>query len=151
MMQINLPNSWVQDNARTTAFFERAIQTVETLPGVEGAAVGGGFSDEHIPNQTITVEGRPAIPPGEQREETSDDVISDGYFRIMGVPLLSGRFFSDQDGPHTPPVAIISQKMARQFWPGENPIGRRFRYGVPGENSDWHTVVVWWVICFAMD
>jgi putative ABC transport system permease protein len=141
MMQMTLPDSWVQDNARTTAFFERAIQKVESLPGVEAAAIGGGFGDEHIPNVTITVEGRPAVPPGEQREEASDDVISDGYFRVMGVPLLSGRFFSDQDGPHTPPVAIISQKMARQFWPEENPIGRRFHYGVPGENSDWHTVV----------
>ena len=141
MMQMTLPDSWIQDNARTTAFFERAIQNVEALPGVEAAAIGGGFGDEHIPNVTITVEGRPPVPSGERHEEITDDVISDGYFRVMGVPLLSGRFFSDQDGLHTAPVAIISQKMAGQFWPGENPIGRRFHYGVPGESSDWHTVV----------
>ena len=141
MMRMTLPESWNHDNRRTTALFEQAIQKVETLPGVVKAAVGGGFGDEHIPNVTITVEGHPAAAPGEYQEEVSDDVISDSYFRVMGVPLLAGRFFSDQDGLDMPPVAIISQKMASQFWPLENALGRRFKYGVPGERSEWHTVV----------
>ena len=81
------------------------------------------------------------MPAGENREEVSDDVVSDGIFGSWESPLLSGRFFSNEDGPHTPPVAIISEEMARRFWPGGEPIGKRFRYGVPGENSDWHTVV----------
>ena len=141
IMQMTPPDSWIQEGMRTTAFFERAIQHVETLPGVVAAAVGGGFGDEHIPNVIVTVEGRPPVPPAEHREEVTDDIISGGYFRAMGVPLLSGRFFSDVDGPNTIPVAIISEKMARQFWPGEDPIGKRFKYGVPGEDSEWHTVV----------
>ena len=151
MMHLILPDSWTPDSARTTAFFERAIQKVETLPGVKAAAIGGGFGDEHIPNLIVTVEGRPTVPRGEHREEITDDVISDGYFRAMGVPLLSGRFFSNEDGPHTPPVAIISEEMAGRFWPGENPIGKRFQYGVPGENSHWHTVVGVVGICSATD
>ena len=141
IMQMSVPHSWIQDGTRTTDFFERAIQQVKTLPGVVAVAIGGGIGDQHIPNVMVTVEGRPPVPPAEHREEVSDDVISDGYFRVMGVPLLTGRSFSDLDGPNTPPVAIISERMARQFWPGEVPIGKRFKYGVPGEDSDWHTVV----------
>src|SRR5262249_61456111 len=51
--------------------------------------------------------------------------ISADYFRTMGIPLRQGRFFSDQDREDSPPVVIISQEMARQFWPGEDPVGKR--------------------------
>jgi predicted permease len=58
----------------------------------------------------------------------------------MGTRLLAGRFFRDSDGPDAPPVAIINEAMARQYWPGRNPLGRRFRFA--GPNADvWFTIV----------
>jgi predicted permease len=141
MMHIGLPDLLYQDEPkRSVAFFEQAIEKVEALPGVEAAALGAVFG-EHTPNVIIAVEGRPPGRPGEDQEQTTSEIISDGYFRVMGIPLLSGRFFSDQDRFNSPPVAIINQTMAHRFWPGEDPLGRRFKYGVPGEISDWRTVV----------
>ena len=57
-------------------------------------------------------------------------------------PAARGRFFASVDGPHAQPVAMINQSMAKRLWPGEDPVGRRFRYGVPGETpSVWRTIV----------
>jgi hypothetical protein len=66
-------------------------------------------------------------------------VISADYFRTIGVRLRAGRFFRESDGPEAPPVTIINEAMARQYWPGQNPLGRRIQLGrVAGV---WFTVV----------
>jgi predicted permease len=68
-------------------------------------------------------------------------VVSNAYFKTAGVPLLRGRYFVSEDNAGSQPVAIINQAMAKRFWPGEDPAGKRFRYGVPGESpSAWRTV-----------
>jgi hypothetical protein len=75
-------------------------------------------------------------------EASGSHVVSEGYFETAAVPLLRGRLFASADGPHSQPITIINQSMANRFWPGENPIGKRFRYGVPGETpSGWRIVV----------
>jgi putative ABC transport system permease protein len=66
--------------------------------------------------------------------------VSGGYFDAMGIPLLSGRTFDERDVNTAPPVAIVSAAMARRYWPGESPIGRRLRFD-GGENEPWFTVV----------
>ncbi|MGH7526479.1 MAG: ABC transporter permease, partial [Gemmatimonadales bacterium] len=84
----------------------------------------------------LAIEGRPAedgaVPRGDFRS------VSPEYFRTMGIPLLSGRVFTDADGPRVPEVAIVSQSLARRYWAQENPIGRRIS-GDNGEN--WATIV----------
>jgi putative ABC transport system permease protein len=71
------------------------------------------------------------------------DAISGDYFRAMGVPLMQGRLFTDQDGPNSPRVAIINETMAQQFFSGGNPVGKRFVLGTPNPagKNDWITVV----------
>ena len=75
------------------------------------------------------------------RSGTNADLVSDGYFRVMGIPLRQGRWFSPTDVHDGPPVAIINQAMARRFWPVENPIGKRFKEVLPGLDGAWLTVV----------
>jgi putative ABC transport system permease protein len=97
---------------------------MQALPGVESASAisdlpltGNAFDN------TFTIPGRP-LPPG---EFTSAQMrwVSPDYFRTMGIPLLRGRGFTDRDNERSPRTIIISQAMARRYWPGDDPIGKR--------------------------
>jgi putative ABC transport system permease protein len=123
------------------AFFEEAIQKIERLPGVHGAAVGGAVSDsfrERVPNVSIVIEGRPATQDPERHDRNR---VSNGYFRLMGISLRQGRLFSAEDHSGSPGVAVISETMARRFWPSESPLGKRFKEVLPGADSEWLTVI----------
>ena len=71
------------------------------------------------------------VPPPNGFPGADWRVASPGYFQAIGMSLLKGRFFEDSDRQTTPPVAIINETMARSFWSGEDPVGKRFRLGQP--------------------
>jgi putative ABC transport system permease protein len=106
------------------SFFERTLERIRALPSVTAAGViddvplGGGGS-----HQPIAVEGRPVVPMSEQPEV---DVrrISAGYLSALQIPLLRGRDFDASDVAGRPSTILISAALARQFWPGEDPIGK---------------------------
>jgi predicted permease len=107
------------------AFYAQLIERVAALPGVEAAGGvsilplgGGSFIDGFV------IEGRPPYPAG---EEPSADWYSatPGYFKAMGIPLLRGRLFTERDAKGAPRVVIINETMAKRFFPGEDPIGKR--------------------------
>jgi putative ABC transport system permease protein len=106
------------------SFFERVLQRVRGLPGVEAAGVidniplGSGGS-----HQPIQIEGRSIVAMSDQ-PEVDVRLISAGYMRAMRVPVLRGRDFGDEDGAGRPATILISESMARNFWPGEDPIGK---------------------------
>ena len=130
-MTVRLPDEWYASEARMRAFFEEAIQKIEQLPGVHGAAVGGAVSDsfrERVPNVSIVIEGRPATQDPERHD---CNMVSNGYFRLMGIPLRQGRLFSAEDHSGSPDVAVISETMARRFWPSE-PSGQTLQRGFAG-------------------
>jgi putative ABC transport system permease protein len=140
-MTVRLPDEWYTDEARMRAFFEEAVQKIEQAPGVRGAAVGGAVSDsfrERVPNVSIVIEGRPATQDPERHES---NMVSNGYFRVMGIPLREGRLFSAEDHSGSPGVAVISETMARRFWPSESPLGKRFKEVLPGADSEWLMVI----------
>jgi putative ABC transport system permease protein len=107
------------------SFFDRVLQRVRTLPGVESAGViddiplGGDRS-----HQPIAIEGRPALARSDQ-PEVDVCFISAGYMRSLGIPILRGRDFDEGDVAGRPASVLISQSMANQFWPDEDPIGKR--------------------------
>jgi putative ABC transport system permease protein len=108
------------------AFFDRAIEQIRAVPGVVSVGAtttiplrGGGST------QPFSIEGRPTAAIAEQ-PMAQTRYISPDYFRAIGIPLRQGRFFGDQDRDNSVPVVIISEAMAHRFWPGENPIGKRF-------------------------
>ncbi len=140
-MTVTLPEAPYLDQARSRAFFEEAIQKIERLPGVRGAAVGGavyGSFKENVPDENIVIEGMPAT---QDPERHARDSVSDDYFRVMGIPLRQGRLFSAEDHSGSPPVAVINETMARRYWPSENPLGKRFKEVLPGLDSEWLTVI----------
>jgi predicted permease len=106
-------------------FFEQVLQRVRTLPGVESAGVVDDIPlDNGGSHQPIAIEGRPTLPMSEQ-PEVDVRLISSGYLSALHIPLLRGRDFSDSDLVGRPAVILISESMAREFWPGENALGKR--------------------------
>jgi len=114
------------DETRTKNFYRDLEARARELPGVESAStalvvpmgVGGSVS-------SVFVEGRP-LSPGEQPPTVADNQVDAGYFDTMRMPLLRGRAFLESDDEKAPLVAIVNETMARQFWPNQDAMGKRF-------------------------
>jgi putative ABC transport system permease protein len=85
------------------------------------------------------IENQPVPPPG-QRLVPNVRIVSEDYTRALNMKLIRGRLFDERDGTGTQAVALINETMAREFWRGEDPIGRRFTRGGPEEKPEWITV-----------
>jgi len=122
---VNLPVSRYKDDPAVIAFADEALRRVRALPGVVSAGAtdtipfGGHHSDS-----VILAEGY-QMQPGESVISPSQVVASPGYFETIGARLVSGRFFEERDGAQAPPVVLVDEKLARRFWPGTDPVGRR--------------------------
>ena len=84
------------------------------------------------------IENRP-LPSSGEKQDAAYRVIGPEYFRVMSIPLIAGRDFSERDNRKSPPVLIINQTMARRYWEDENPIGKRMRFG--GADAPWYEIV----------
>jgi putative ABC transport system permease protein len=126
--------------AQRSSFYRRVLEQVESVLGVERAAITSELFLSGNPTRIVTTEGD-SLLVGERKQMRSDE-LSEGFFNAVGTPLLKGRFFSDGDGrPDSPPVVIINDAMARQVWPGRDPVGRRFKFGPTNATGPWYTVV----------
>jgi putative ABC transport system permease protein len=128
-------------HAARVAAFEEILRRARTLPGVTAAAAVGVLPFDGARGASVyTIEGsetddRSKIPTA----QTS--MASAGYFELMGVRLLRGRTFSEQDDDKAMPVAIITEAFARKGWPGQDPLGRRLHAGGPKAPNPWVTIV----------
>src|SRR5712691_11556974 len=111
--------------SQQAGFFRQVLQRVRTLPGVESAGV---IDDVPLDNggshQPVAIEGRPILPMSEQ-PEVDVRLSTPGYMSALRIPILRGRDFSDTDLAGRPAVVLVSESMARQFWPGEDAVGKR--------------------------
>ena len=140
-MRVALPAA--TQTTRRTAFLDSVLERVRALPGVGAVgAIDGLFQLGGASNLGLrSVEGR-TVEPREQWTALTWKTISGEYLHAIGTPLLRGRFFSEEDGPSSPLVAIINEGMARRYWPDEDAIGKRFKgQDRRGRNDDWLTVI----------
>ena len=121
------------------SFYNGVLDQIQSLPGVERAAIIGDLFVGGSPERAVTAEG--AVPGAAGRLRLRSDEVSSGLFHVIGTPLLHGRFFSAADGPDSPPVAIVNDAMARRLWPAADPVGKRFKIGAPDSAAPWFTVV----------
>jgi putative ABC transport system permease protein len=122
---IALPRRKYPEADQQAAFYKQLIENVSTLPGVQ--AVGASNVIPLGDNDYVlgfVIEGRPALPAGAS-QSTNYFAVSAGYFNAMGIPLLRGRVFTEQDTKNTTRVAVINETMAKKFFPGEDPLGKR--------------------------
>ena len=128
-MRLTLPDSKYKERHQRRAFYDQVLERVAALPQVESAGVVGSVpSSGNWSIAEFTIEGRPAQDPSE-KFAADFQAVSAGYFRALRIPLVDGREFGTQDGESTTPVVIISQNLARRFWPDEDPIGKRIELG----------------------
>jgi putative ABC transport system permease protein len=128
-LRLSLPNYKYPENRQQVAFYQQALSRLKTLPGVTSVAastllpLSGSRS-----RQSFSVEGRAPSSPGEVLQ-ADDRSISPGYFRTVGIPLLRGRDFTEEDDTNAALVVIINETMARRFWPGGDALGKRIEVG----------------------
>lgn len=133
-LAIDLPDGTYPEDAQKVTFYQRIIEQLQSRTGVSavGATSSLPFDEELAISSAFTVLGSQPVKPGDRHSALMISVSPD-YFRAMGITLLEGRYLANQDRSGAPPVAVINQTMARRFWPGETPIGRRLM--VDGEQT----------------
>ena len=139
-MRVNLPDSKYHTPQQIARFYDRALEGLQSLPGVQSAIVAasvpsGGEQD----GENISIQGH-------QRQPGEDDTVninpvSPNYFRGMNIPLRQGRLLSASDGPDQPLVAVISQDFARRFFGRENPLGKFIKVRAEDSRSPWSQIV----------
>lgn len=132
------PDTKYREPAQRRAFIEQVVAKVQAIPGVEYAASAlpllGGWQSG------FSIEGRPEPPLG-QRPSADITRISPGYFRAMGIRLLKGRAFSEQDHADAPRVCMIDETFAQTHFVNEEPIGKKLKFGGHSSDNPWMEIV----------
>ncbi len=141
-LELTMTGERYKDKTAVLAAYRELWRRLESLPSVTSAgAVTSLPLSQMFAWGPITVEGR-VLPPGEKFINADVRMISGHYFQAMEIPLREGRFFNDNDTADKRRVAIIDDYMAQEFWPNQDPIGKRLRIGGINEtDSPWITVV----------
>jgi putative ABC transport system permease protein len=144
-MDVTLP--WVEWNdakakAGLATFFSNLIDRLKQIPGVRkvGATSGLPLVDGGLPDGMFLLMNQSEIPKtmddfgalSQQKERVGVadfGAVTDGYFQVLGIPLIRGRLFDERDGPDSPHVAVISESLARDRWPNQDPIGHTIEFG----------------------
>jgi predicted permease len=144
-MDVSLP--WVQwDDVQSKAaqgrFYSNLIDRLKQIPGVrEVGATSGLPMDGGLPDGTFLLMSQDEVPKnlegfealffGQKERLGNADfgVVNDGYFKALGIPLVRGRIFDERDRADSPHVAVISESLARERWPGQDPIGHTIEFG----------------------
>jgi putative ABC transport system permease protein len=120
-------------------FYHQVVEHIRAVPGVQAAAVSRDLPLEGTdPSMPIVTENKTAAPV-QGEVVTRYRTVGDGYFRTLEIPLLQGRAFDSRDTAGAPAVAIVSESLARKYWPGESPVGKRLKPTFAG--SSWCVVV----------
>src|SRR6202162_4687804 len=154
-MDVSLP--WVEDpkaKAGQAIFFSNLIDRLKQIPGVRkvGATSGLPMMDGGLPDGMFLLMTQNEIPKTmdgfgpllQQKERIGNAdfcVATDGYFQVLGIPLIRGRIFDERDGANSPHVAVISESLARDRWPNQDPIGHTIEFGNMGGDLRLLTIV----------
>jgi predicted permease len=142
-MQVNLPEARYGDDPKVANFYRQVFERIKALPGV--VHVGATHALPWSGNSSMRyfyAEGQPLPPPGREDDYNLNyRVVSPGYFDAMGIPILKGRDFSDDDSVQSDAVAVVNQMLAARLWPNDDPLGKRIRQYRTGREDAWFRVV----------
>jgi predicted permease len=134
------PTESYSQNDKVASFYKQLMEKLRQTPGIAAAGCStdlpllGGWT------HAFTVEGYQP-PPGPVLSLDNHSVIYGDYLQTMGIPLLRGRNFTERDGPKSTHVLIVSESLAKKYWPGQDPLGKRLKWGPPESTDPWLTVV----------
>jgi predicted permease len=137
---LSLPGVQYKTSEMRAHFFDELTSSLSAMPAVESVGVGSdlpwtGYDD----NTSLTIEGKHPAP--HEDFHARYHVASPDYFRALGIPLLSGRFFTSADRKDAPAVVMINHAMAEKYWPHENAVGKRVTFEDKPTEKDWLTIV----------
>jgi putative ABC transport system permease protein len=141
-LSLNLPRYAYPTATRQAEFYTQLMERVKALPGV----IAVGATNDLPPTKSsdsdsISIEGQPPLERASEQLAVEDRLATPDYFRVMGIPLIAGRAFSEADISSASPVVVVNQTFARRFFPNENPIGRHLKFGEGASAGPWITIV----------
>jgi putative ABC transport system permease protein len=139
-MTIALPQSSYRTEEQVFSFYQQLMERLERLPGVLGVGAGTDLPLQSTWTRLFTAEGWKE-PPSGISPTNAHTVVFGNYLSALGIPLKRGRFFTDQDRVGTSGVLLINETMSRRFWPNEDPLGKRLKWGLPQAENPWLTIV----------
>lgn len=138
-MEVSPVGAKYGDSGTSKRYWQNVLKRVRGVPGVADAALTitmppdrTAFTDSFEIRGRTSADGGPAVPV---------PFVSPGYFTALGIPLLRGRDFVEGEEVGSALVAIISDTMARRYFPGENPVGKLLKHGGPHQNNPWRLIV----------
>jgi putative ABC transport system permease protein len=143
-LRLSIAGTSYAEEPRRSLFFPQLWERLGRLPGVESV---GGVSAIPLSGGigwgSVTIEGYDPSVTGQSVIQSDIRVASAGYFETMKIPLKGGRFFTNQDTKESMKVVVVDENMARKYWPGQDPVGRRLKFGSADDDNDtpWLTVV----------
>lgn len=137
---ISLPHERYPDAASHVRFFDQLLLRLRATPGVNEAVISSSLPGLGVRGRRIEIEGKPV---GDPLKRPSAVMIaqSGGYFDAVGLPLLRGRDFNEEDGTSGKEAAIVTRDFASHFWPGQNAVGKRFRIYEDNKYTPWLMVL----------
>jgi predicted permease len=138
-LSAELPAPRYAADEQMRAFVRQLQERLAAIPGVGGVTVATArpvLGD--LPTEPIAIQGA-ELPPREARPWAARAVVSAGYFDTLRIPIVKGRPFGSQDQPGAEPVVVVNQTLARRYYPGAHPIGKRLRVGPAG--APWRAIV----------
>jgi len=137
----NLPQEQYATQAAIDTFNSTLLSRLERLPGIDAVGITSYLPASGMVRNSGFVADDYVSPKGAGLEIAWPSQVMGDYFRAAGIPLLQGREFTPADGAKAPLVAIVNEKLAQHFWPGQDPIGKRLRWGMPESPTPWMTVI----------
>jgi putative ABC transport system permease protein len=140
-MSLDLPEAKYQRGEEVLSFYQRLLDRLQGLPGV--GSVGAGTSMPMVNtnwDHVFTPEGYEGGVGG-GRPDSWHALVLGNYFQTLQIPLIRGRYFTDQDRQGSLPVVIVSESIVKRYWTGQDPIGKRLHWGPPQSRDPWLTIV----------
>jgi putative ABC transport system permease protein len=136
---LSLPAARYKDRPQVVAFYEQILGQVATMPGAQSAGLVDALPLAGGDYLSFLIEGR-ALSPADLEPDAEHRVVSPGYFKAMGIPLIRGRLLSERDHAQAPFATVINETMARRYFPNEDPLGKRINLG-DQQTEPWRTIV----------
>jgi len=138
-MRIELPEARYREIPKQTQFRQRVLESINSIPGTQAVMISElPMSGDNLMHNFV-IDGRPPLATGTEPELETRTVAGD-YFRTMGIPLIAGRDFTEQDNEDAPMVGLVNESFVREYFPNESPIGGRIAWA-RGTPRQWMTII----------
>lgn len=137
----NLPLEKYPTQNSVDVFNRELFLRLQQIQGIRAVGLTSVLPQSGIDHSIVVYQAEGYMPTKDDLHYASAPVVAGNYFQAMGIPLLQGRFFTEADDAKSQPVAIVNRRVAELYWPGQSPVGKHIRWGLPETPTPWVTIV----------